>query len=71
MAAFNECVRIVLFNFFFNMITASNDLSVFMPLSSSQILFQGYRDVLIIVYSLILYPWLVFLISSFVHFREP
>ena len=36
----------------FHMITTSFDLSVFIPPLSSQMLFQGYRDVLIIAYIL-------------------
>ena len=35
-------------------VTTSTDLSAFMPFLRSQILFQGYRDVLIIVNILIL-----------------
>ena len=38
----------------FLLTTTCTDLSIFIPLLRSQMLFQGYRDILIIVYILIL-----------------
>ena len=44
----------MVFQFFFYAITTSTDLSAFIPLLRSQILFQGSRAVPIIVYIMIL-----------------
>ena len=61
MAVSNECVRIwsvnvVLYGLFLCVciITTSTDLLVFISLLRSQMLFQGYKDVFITVYILIL-----------------
>ena len=60
----------MVFQFFFYAITTSTDLSAFIPLLRSQILFQGYRDVFITVFILI-FSTLAGIPKFFsVHFRE-
>ena len=49
---------------------SSTDLLAFIPLLRSQMLFQGYRDVLIIVYIYFDTFRLGCLIFSFVHFQS-